>query len=146
MKRNIGRSMSILHRQAQVFHTHSLKSFGISAGEYPFLLYLYTHDGCTQDDLVNALTIDKAATARAIASLEEKGYVSRGKVDADKRCNHIKLSDKAKENEDEIRRKVYAWSEFLSEDIDPETLKIVEETLNKMVEKVEKRKKETEID
>lgn len=118
MKRNIGQLMSILHRQSQVYFNYSLKEFNITSAEYSFLMYLYRKEGATQDELSSYLCIDKAATARAIKSLEEKGYVIKDKDDEDRRCNRIYLTDKAKHHKDEIRQRVWRWSDFLKEGID----------------------------
>lgn len=130
--------MSILHRQAQIYINHALKEFNITSAEYAFLLYLYKKEGITQDALSSYLHIDKAATARAVISLEEKGYVKKDKDPVDKRYNRVYLTDKAIEYRNQIRKRVWHWSEILTEDIDEETKEIVISALEKMVEKVEK--------
>ena len=137
MKKSIGRLASILHRQSQVYINRALREFDITSAEYSFLLFLYHKEGITQDELSLHLYIDKSATARAVKSLEQKGYVTRDKDDEDKRFNRVYLTEKAKHFRDEIRKRVWKWSEFLTEDIDEETTEIVLSVLEKMVEKVE---------
>ncbi|MGE4284734.1 MAG: MarR family winged helix-turn-helix transcriptional regulator [Clostridia bacterium] len=137
MKKNIGRLMSILHRQSQVYINYALKEFDITSAEYAFLLYLYRNDGATQDEMSSYLYIDKSATARAIKSLERKGYVLKDKDILDKRFNRIYVSDKAKQYKDEVRKRVWQWSEFLTEDLDEENTRIVLSVLEKMVDRVE---------
>ena len=85
MKKSIGRLISILHRQAQVYINHALKDYNITSAEHPILLYLWKHNGASQDEISSFLYIDKAATARGIKSLEEKGYVTKSKDNLDKR-------------------------------------------------------------
>lgn len=138
MKPGFGRLLSILHRQAQVYINTTLKDFNITSAEYSFLLYLYRQDGATQDEMSSYLYIDKAATARAIKSLEQKGYIIRKKEHTDKRFNHVNLTNKARDYEEAIKQRIFYWSEFLTEDIDPETIKIVFSALEKMVDKVER--------
>jgi DNA-binding MarR family transcriptional regulator len=138
MKKSIGRLVSILHRQSQIYINFVLKDFGISSAEYSFLLYLYYKDGITQDSLSSYLYIDKAATARAIKSLEQKGYVTKDKDTTDKRCNRIYLTEKAVSLRDTIRNKVFSWSEFLTNGIDDTSIDMVYSILEKMVEKVER--------
>lgn len=140
MNSSIGRLISILHRQSQIYINCNLKEFNITSAEYAFLLSLYRKDGTTQDELSTYLYIDKSATARAIKSLEEKGYVTRSKDDIDKRCNRVYLTEKAKSYEGEIKKRVYSWSEFLSEDIDNQTINEVYSVLETMVDKVERTK------
>ncbi|MEW9122735.1 MAG: MarR family winged helix-turn-helix transcriptional regulator [Thermotaleaceae bacterium] len=136
MEKAIGRFVSILYRQSQVYFNHALKEFDITSAEYALLLYLYKKDEISQEDLSAYLYIDKAAIARAVKSLEQKGYVTRYKDEADKRFNRVCLSDKAKGLENEIKEKVWSWSEFLTEDLDEETVDEVLSVLKKMVNKV----------
>lgn len=138
LKRRFGRLMSILHRQSQVYINYSLREFDITSAEYSFLLYLYKKDRATQDELSSYLYINKAATARAIKSLEQKGYVVKEKDNNDKRFNRICLTDRAKKHEDEIINRIRRWSDFLTEDIDRETIDIILTVLEKMVDKVER--------
>ncbi|KUO77708.1 MAG: hypothetical protein APF77_13280 [Clostridia bacterium BRH_c25] len=138
MEKSIGRLLSILHRQSQIYINYSLKDFDITSAEYAFLMYLYRKDMATQDELSSYLYIDKSATARAIKSLEEKGYIIREKDHTDKRFNRVYLSDKAKIHKDEIRQRVWRWSEFLTEGIDAESIDEVLSVLENMVGKVER--------
>ncbi|MFZ7102404.1 MAG: MarR family winged helix-turn-helix transcriptional regulator [Peptococcaceae bacterium] len=138
MKKSIGRLVSILHRQAQIYINYSLKEFNITSAEYSFLLYLYMNDGITQDELSSFLYIDKSATARAIKSLEEKGYVTKEKDCTDKRCNRIYLTAKARHCKKEIKQRVWRWSEFLTDGLDENTKETLLSVLEKMADKVEK--------
>lgn len=135
MARSVSRLISILFRHSRIYLNQALRPFDISSAEFPFLLSLYHEDGKTQDDLSSYLLVDKAATARAIKTLEEKSYIRRSKDADDKRCNRVYLTKKARLNETEIKRLIYNWTELLTEDIDPETVDIVYEALQEMVTK-----------
>ncbi|HET6785805.1 MAG TPA: MarR family winged helix-turn-helix transcriptional regulator [Erysipelotrichaceae bacterium] len=138
IKYNIGRLISILHRQAQIFHTQQLKDINISSSEFPFLLYLNSKDGVTQETLVNFYGMDKAAVTRSIQSLEEKELVYREKSKDDLRCNHIYLTDKGRQLMPELRQRVDRWSDYLREDLNSDEVEQVINVLVKMVEKVER--------
>jgi DNA-binding MarR family transcriptional regulator len=140
MNKSIGRLVSILHRQSQIYINYVLKDFNVTSAEYSFLFCLYHNDGMTQEKMSSVLYIDKAATARAIKSLEQKEYVIRIKDSGDKRINRVYLSEKAKKNIEEIRRRVFHWSEFLTEDLDPHVTDVVYDALEAMVNKVEDKK------
>lgn len=142
IKSNIGRLISILYRHAQMFHTQQLKDINISSSEFPFLLYLSGNDGVTQETLVNFYGMDKAAVTRSIQSLEEKELVYRAKNSNDLRCNHIHLTQKAHQLMPELRRRVNRWSDYLKEDLDYKEVEQVIDILVKMVEKVERNRKE----
>lgn len=84
------------------------------------------------------LYIGKSATARAIKSLETKGYVIKNKDENDKRINRIFLTDKAKNLQEDIKQHIFYWSEFLLKDIDEESMEFFYKILENMVDKVEK--------
>lgn len=137
MHKSIGRLMSILHRQAQIYINHTLKDYNITSAEHFFLLYLWKNDGASQDEMSVYLYIDKAATTRAIKSLEEKGYVKRSKDNIDKRFNRVYLSQKAKLSMDDIVKRICQWSVFLTEDLDEDSKEYIYSILENMVDKVE---------
>lgn len=137
MNKSIGRLMSILHRQAQIYINHTLKDYNITSAEHSFLMYLWKNDGASQDEMSVYLYIDKAATTRAIKSLEEKGYVKRNKDNIDKRFNRVFLSDKAKLHMNDIVKRISKWSEFLTEDLDENSKEYMYSILENMVDKVE---------
>ncbi|MDF2610650.1 MAG: hypothetical protein K0R92_2124 [Lachnospiraceae bacterium] len=137
VNKSIGRLVSILHRQSQIYINYALKEFDVTSAEYFFLFCLYHNDGLTQEEMSSILYIDKAATARAIKSLEQKGYVIRNKDAEDKRVNRVFLTEKSKGSLEEIRRRVFRWSELLTEDLDPQTANLVYDAMESMVNKVE---------
>ena len=132
---NIGRLISILHRNAQIFHNQNLKDLNISSSEFPFLLYLSDKNGVTQESVAQFYGMDKAAVTRILQSLEEKGFVLREKNKEDLRCNHIYLTDLATQTLPEIRTRVNLWSSYLNEDIDDDDIEKVLDVLSRMVEK-----------
>lgn len=137
MQKSIGRLLSILHRQSQVYMNTMLKDYHITSSEYIFLIRLYKQDGITQDNLSSFLYIDKAATTRAMQSLELKGYIKREKDNNDKRCNHIFLTDKAWNIKEELLHRVYSWSDLLTMDMEDSIIEQMITTLEHMVDKVE---------
>ena len=55
--------------------------------------YVYSNPNCSQEDVVSAMNADKTTVAKAVRSLEEKGYAIRVKDEVDKRVNHIRLTE-----------------------------------------------------
>lgn len=137
MNYKIGRITSILYRRSSIYMNLRLKKYDLTAAEQPFLLYLYHSDRISQEDLSNYLLIDKASTARAIQSLIRKGYVRKEKSQTDKRYNIISLTDKANACQNEIYQILHEWSQFLTQDLDPDDIAVTAATLEKMVLKVE---------
>lgn len=134
--KSIGRLISILHRQSQIYTNKALKEFSLTSAEYPFLFALYTKEGRTQEELSSYLYIDKAATTRIIRSLLAKGYVTRVQDGLDRRCNRIFLTEKAKQQQKEIRGRVMQWNAYITEGLDDETYQNAFATLQRMVDQV----------
>jgi DNA-binding MarR family transcriptional regulator len=135
-EKRIGRLISILYRQSQVYMNYALKELNMSSSEYPFMITLYNNEGINQEELSSRLLIDKAATARAIKSLEEKGYVRREKNEKDKRSNKIYVTDKGKSCQDKIQTALNGWTQLLTEGINDEVNTLVFNTLKTMTEKI----------
>lgn len=106
----IGKWISIVNRQSQVYINRELKEYGFNSSEYIYLLNLYEEDGISQEKLSSKVIINKAATARAIDKLERLGYVRRKKDERDKRANKIYISERGLEIKDIIIKKFNYWN------------------------------------
>ena len=93
--REIGKNISILNRQFNLFINHELAKADITATELMYLCSLYGKDGITQEDLVKEYCIDKAATARTLHGMEKKGLITRKTDMTDKRAKVIFITEKA---------------------------------------------------
>ena len=103
MRKSVGRYLSILHRKTLVYLNKVLKPYHITGAELPFLMYLYDHQGTSQEALSQYLSIDKASTTRAIQTLANKGLVIKQKDLNDRRMNHIFLTELALQMESSIK-------------------------------------------
>lgn len=136
---SIGRLIAILHRQSQIFTNKALKEFSLTSAEYPFLFALYHTEGQTQEELSSYLYIDKAATARVIKTLITKGFVTKEQDNKDKRCNRIFLTEKARQERENIHNSVMQWNSYITEGLDDETYQCIFAGLQAMVDQVEKK-------
>ena len=91
----LGKYISLIHRQANVFFTKEFSKFGFGSGQYMFLIHLYKNDGISQEELSELVNIDKGTTAKAIRKLEELNLIKRLRDSTDKRINRIYLTTKA---------------------------------------------------
>jgi DNA-binding MarR family transcriptional regulator len=83
-------------RSARQLVNEELKTLDLSSAEGNILFQLLTQgDTVRQDSIVEQLDISKPAVSRALDTLEQKGYVIRGKVDSDKRVSMVMLTSKA---------------------------------------------------
>ena len=137
MNKSVGRLVSILYRKNQTYLNQALKPMNITATEMSALLCLYHSDGVTQDDISHYLLIDKAAIARAIITLLDKGLITKEKDDLDKRANRIYLSIKGKALESNIRTILKGWNDLLIEGIDHKDVETMFHVLEQMVLRLE---------
>lgn len=95
MKDSITKHLIFVARKAQLRIGSRLSPFGITAAEEPFFMAIQHHAGATQEELTALVGVDKAATARALASLERKGFLTRRQDEKDRRQNRIYASPAA---------------------------------------------------
>ena len=105
----IGKQISILFRQLNLYFNHELSEISISATELLYLSSLYEKDGITQDDLAQEYSVDKAAVTRTLQLMERKGLIVRKTDSADKRAKKLFLTDKSKSLEKKLRETQAKW-------------------------------------
>jgi DNA-binding MarR family transcriptional regulator len=142
--RDFGRIISFLYRKSLVHIKAALKRFNLSAGEQPFFMLLRCYDGATAEELCSILEIDKAAAARAIKSLEEKGFVKRVRSVEDKRQNKLFLTAKAKVKFRGIDTALSEWNAVMTGGIDENALETVFKSLLKMQDNINNMEKQNE--
>jgi len=85
-------------RSGRQIINNNLQPLGISSAEGNILLHLLTQNqDIGQDQLVEQLDVSKPAISRTLASLENKGLITRWSDPDDKRAHRIQLSKKAME-------------------------------------------------
>ncbi|WP_313530629.1 MarR family winged helix-turn-helix transcriptional regulator [Anaerotignum sp.] len=137
MHRSVGRLVSILYRKNQVYLNMALKRYNLTASELPILLYLFHHNGVSQEELSTFLLIDKASTARVVHSLLEKEFIRKERDNDDRRANKIFLTDKALKHKDNILPILQQWTNFLTEGLDEQSVNIMFGVLEEMIKKLE---------
>lgn len=130
--RHIGKYISQLYRKGSVFINKEVLKYGISSGQFMFLLEVYIQDGRNQEEISEKLKIDKGTTARALKKLEEQGFITRVKDEYDKRSNKVYLTDKAKEIRENVFDVLRDWNHMISQSLTEEE----EEAMEKLLEKV----------
>ena len=105
----IGKQISILFRQLNLYFNHELSEISISATELLYLSSLYEKDGITQDDLAQEYSVDKAAVTRTLQLMEKKGLIVRKTDSTDKRAKKLFLTDKSKSLEKKLRETQAKW-------------------------------------
>ena len=116
----VGRVLTHLARKCQIASANALQPYNLTAAEEPFFMHILKNEGYTQEELTAHVGVDKAATARAVRSLEEKGYITRIQNPQDKRQNRVYPTEKAKEIGPKVRKELYKINLALTESLTKE--------------------------
>lgn len=126
--------ITLLARKSQSYIGSALSQYQITAAEQPFFMALQRREGVTQEELTAIVCVDKAATARAVKSLEEKGYLIRVQDPKDRRQNRLYPTETAKQMGDAVRDELHRFNALLTQGIDQQSLDVVSAALQKMEE------------
>ncbi|MCK4835210.1 MAG: MarR family transcriptional regulator, partial [Candidatus Aminicenantes bacterium] len=133
---SIGRRLGYLHRQAQRYFHREFSRLGIGGGTHSFLMFLYHHDGVTQQELSHCLHFDKAHTTRAIQKLIDLGYIIKEKNPEDQRAYRIYLTEKAHAVKPEIKKVLQRWTDLLASGFSAQERETAIGLLTRMTENV----------
>ncbi|MCK9191054.1 MAG: MarR family transcriptional regulator [Sphaerochaetaceae bacterium] len=119
---SIGKEISILYRQFNIYITRELKDLNIMPSEYIFIVNIDEGKSCNQQEICDSFVIDKSLATRAIKSLVEKGFIERLKNPDDKREYLLKLTERGKEVKPIIVQKLTNWTDILTEGLSQEEI------------------------
>ncbi len=86
------RYLTLAYRRMIKELERELAPLGLGPGRYLYLFGLYVSNGRRQQELANAIGIDKAAAARALSRLEQSGYIRRERDGRDGRAVRVYLT------------------------------------------------------
>lgn len=132
MDKTIGRMITLLARKSQSYIGSALNKYNLTTAEQPFFMALQHYEGITQEELTAIVCVDKAATARVVKSLEEKGYLTRVRDEHDKRQNRIYPTAKTRELGSVVKKELLHFNDLLTQGIDEQSLNLVYAALQKM--------------
>lgn len=132
MDNSIARMIMLLARKSQSYIGSALSKYNITAAEQPFFMAIQHHKGVTQEELTALVCVDKAATARAVKSLEEKGFLTRIQDEHDRRQNRVYATNMAIQLADAVYSELLQLNDLLTQGISPEEIDIIFAGLQKM--------------
>ena len=106
------RQITKIAREANKITVRTMRESGIGSGEFD-LIHLVRHNpGISQKEVSRELNMDKGATARRVASLEQKGYLTRKANPDDGRSQQLFATEKAellKHSKTAVETAFYQW-------------------------------------
>ncbi len=133
---HISRVLGVVYRQSLDYMNASVLELGLSALESAFLVSILVNEGINQEQLSTLLAIDKSATAKAMKSMEAKGFVKREQSVDDKRAKRVFSTPKGRQCRESIYAKVEKYVALLSRNISPEDFDTTLRTLTIMADKM----------
>ncbi len=91
----------------------------ISRGQYPYIDYLYNHEGANQYDISRDLFIDKTTVAKALKKLESTNMIYRRTDSKDKRKVNVHLTASGKEVYKDVEKSFEFVKDIMNTNIDP---------------------------
>ena len=129
---SLGKWISLLYRQGQIYITNELKPYNIGYGQFPILNVLFDKDGIHQEEISTILSIDKATTGRAMKKLEKGGYVKRVRDTEDRRAYKVFLTKKGTKMQPVVHRILRQWTDILSSDFSEDEIEVIKQLLGRM--------------
>ncbi len=127
--RTIGRDISILSRQFNIYIAKELQAIDIMTSEYIFVINIEKGIKTNQKELCDIFALNKAAATRAISSLMRKGYVNRERNPDNKREYLLSLTKEGEKIKPVILEKLTKWTELLTADLSDEQTEEVADIL-----------------
>ena len=110
-----------------------LKKYGVSFGQWPFLMMLWAEDGLTQRDLSRRVSNEEATTTRTLDRMEADGLIRRKANIADRRQRNIYLTSKGRSLRDKLVPEALANSDLTTGQLTPKEVAALRAALKKMV-------------
>ena len=108
-------TLNHLYRYSMEFSHEKIRITELSDTECMICSFVYGHPDCSQDDVANALKMDKTTIGKAISSLETKKCILREKDTSDKRRNRLRITEHGFER---ISNLINIHNEWLTEILD----------------------------
>ena len=100
--------------------------------QHTFVLAICRAPGRSQEEIAADLCLNKSTVARAVASLEGRGYVRREENPTDKRESLIYPTDKMLTTLPAVRTVAREWNKLISDGVSDEELEVFESVLHRM--------------
>ena len=134
--RSITQRMLRIGKEAWNDSRGSLNNEKLSNIQYNIAYVILNNPGISQDGISTYLHLDKSSVAKLIVKLIDMGYVIREVNQDDKRQYQLYLTEKGKEEIEELNAILISWEEKTFHELDSETYKMMNDLLTKIEDKI----------
>lgn len=128
------KGLHILEKYGHRFRKQAFEPYGLKRNDHRYLLTITKHPGISQEKIANHLLLDKGNVARQLATLEERGFITRQISEKDKRIIELYPTEQGSLLANKVRKELEAWDHYLSECLSDEEKEMMTKILNKLVE------------
>jgi DNA-binding MarR family transcriptional regulator len=124
----------------------ALNTMSLGQGQLMLFMFLLRHTSdkqCFQEQIANAMGLNKANVSRNVAKLEQKGLVGITAQDGDARRRQVRLTPQALALKDELSAHLQSIHLRMVDGIDVQQLAITASVLRRLVSNLEKPKERT---
>lgn len=132
---HISGKVNKLSRSLGAYRNARIDDKNLLPHHYSLVLAICREEGRSQEQLTEVLCLNKSTVARALASLEEKGYVRRAPSDTDRRVLLVYPTEKTRALYPIVRQVTEEWNAKVAEGISEEELAVCESVLKRMQQK-----------
>lgn len=132
----IGRNISIIYRQEQVFIDHLLKSYALNKVQAEILLFLESEKMTNLTQMNTHFLLNKASMSKNIKNLLNEEYLIQSKNNFDKRENLLSLSDKGVGILPTLKDVFQLWENLMIDQIKDQDLEQLRITLADIVDNI----------
>ena len=125
------KSLNIISRCQFAYRSKNSDS-ELSPLHHSLVLAICREPGRSQDELAKDICIDKSGVARALASLEEKGFVERKTDPENKRKTLVFPTEKLLGTIPSVRKITVDWNRLVAEGISEEEFAVFQSVLFRM--------------
>lgn len=126
------KKLNNISRSQAVFRHSRISVPDLHPAHYAFALTICRHPGRSQEELARELCLNKSTVARALTTLEDRGYVTRASLPSDKRQFSVHPTEKMLSVLPEIKKASMEWTALLSEGIPEDELDVFNSVLERM--------------
>ena len=124
---------NLLAKYAKGYGHSKIRVVGMSDTEHTICTFLFAHDGMSQDDVCEALRLDKATVARALLTLEEKGFVNRATNLENRRKNLLSITEEGKRSIADVVHIYDEWFAQISACLSPQEQRCFDEYCGRLL-------------
>ncbi|WP_031484494.1 MarR family winged helix-turn-helix transcriptional regulator [Maridesulfovibrio frigidus] len=111
-----------------------LNEIGITYGQIGFIMQALRHPGRNQDQISQVVSVDKAATARAIAKLVKNNFLYREENPENRREKLVYPTEKAQEIEEDLHQALQAANQLMMSELSEDEKVLLMSFLRRMID------------